>query len=144
MSNCPLLDIDVLIDFLRGYSEAIQLLEISNHEFWISAVSVTEFYVGERYGKEREVLDQLIRLLLVVEINTEIAQQAGLWRRKYGRSRGISIMDALSAAYADSLRVPLVIPNVKYLPMLTEETTLVVGEGLLGTEKVTLTFEPLI
>ena len=144
MSNCPLLDIDVLIDFLRGYPEAIQLLEISNHEFWISAVSVTEFYVGERYGKEREVLDQLIRLLLVVEINTEIAQQAGLWCRKYGRSRGISIMDALSAAYADSLRVPLVILNVKYLPMLTEETTLVVGEGLLGTEKVTLTFEPLI
>ena len=53
-------------------------------------------------------------------------------------------MDALSAAYADSLRVPLVILNVKYLLMLTEETTLVVGEGLLGTEKVTLTFEPLI
>ena len=78
MSNCPLLDIDVLIDFLRGYPEAIQLLEISNHEFWISAVSVTEFYVGERYGKEREVLDQLIGLLRVVEITTEIAQQAGL------------------------------------------------------------------
>ena len=86
----------------------------------------------------------MIRLLLVVEINTEIAQQAGLRRRKYGRSRDISIMDALSAAYADSLRVPLVILNVKYLTMLTEETTLVVGEGLLGTEKVTLTFEPLI
>ena len=46
MSNCPLLDIDVLIDFLRGYPEAIQLLEISNHEFWISAVSVAELYVG--------------------------------------------------------------------------------------------------
>ena len=73
MNNFLLLDTDVLIDFLRGYPEAIQLLEISNHEFWISAVSVTEFYVGERYGKEREVLDQLIRLLLVVEINTEIA-----------------------------------------------------------------------
>ena len=53
-------------------------------------------------------------------------------------------MDALSAAHEDSLRVPLVILNVKYLPMLTEKTTLVVGEGLLGTEKVTLTFEPLI
>ena len=116
MSNCPLLDIDVLIEFLRGYPEAIQLLEISNHEFWISAVSVTEFYVGERYGKEREVLDQLIRLLRVVEINTEIAQQAGLRCRKCGRSRGISIMDALSAAYADSLRVPLIIPQRQVPP----------------------------
>ena len=109
MSNFLLLDTDVLIDFLRGHPEAIQLLETSDHEFWISAVSVAELYVGVRDGKEREVLDQLIGLLRVVEINTEIAQQAGLWRKKYGRSRGISVMDALIAAYADSLRVPLII-----------------------------------
>ena len=37
---------------------------------------------------------------------TEIAQQAGLWRRKYGRGHGTSIMDALIAACADSLRAP--------------------------------------
>ena len=53
-------------------------------------------------------------------------------------------MDALIAACADSLRAPLVTLNLKHFPMLTEETTLVVGEGLLGTEKVTLTFELLI
>ena len=46
MSNFLLLDTDVLIDFLRGHPEAIQLLEISDHEFWISAVSVAELYVG--------------------------------------------------------------------------------------------------
>ena len=106
MSNFLLLDTDVLIDFLRGHPEAIQLLETSNHEFWISAVSVAELYVGVRDGKEREVLDQLIGLLRVVEITTEIAQQAGLWRRKYGRSHGTGIMDALIAACADSLRAP--------------------------------------
>ena len=77
---------DVLIDFLRGHPEAIQLLETSDHEFWISAVSVAELYVGVRDGKEREVLDQLIGLLRVVKITTEIAQQAGLWRGKYGRN----------------------------------------------------------
>ena len=107
MSNFLLLDTDVLIDFLRGHPEAIQLLETSNHEFWISAVSVAELYVGVRDGKEREVLDQLIGLLRVAEITTEIAQQAGLWRRKYGRSHGTGIMDALIAACADSLRAPL-------------------------------------
>ena len=41
-------------------------------------MSVAELYVGVRDGKEREVLDQLIGLLRVVEITTEIAQQAGL------------------------------------------------------------------
>ena len=120
MNNFLLLDTDLLIDFLRGHPEAIQLLEISNHEFWISAVSVAELYVGVRDGKEREVLDQLIGLLRVVEITTEIAQQAGLWRRKYSRSHGTGIMDALIAACADSLRAPLVTLNLKHFPMLTE------------------------
>ena len=77
MSNFLLLDTDVLIDFLRGHPEAIQLLETSDHEFWISAVNVAELYVGVR-GKEREVLDKLIGLLRVVEITTEIAPQAVL------------------------------------------------------------------
>ena len=114
MSNFLLPDTDVPIDFLRRYPEAIQLLETSNYEFWISAVSVAELYVGVRDGKEREVLDQLIGLLRVVEITTEIAQQAGLWRRKYGRSHGTGIMDALIAACADSLRTltqPQALPN---------------------------------
>ena len=46
MSNFLLLDTDVLIDFLRGHPEAIQLLETSDHEFWISAVSVAKLCVG--------------------------------------------------------------------------------------------------
>ena len=41
-------------------------------------MSVAELYVGVRDGKEREVLDQLIGLLRVVEITTEIAPQTGL------------------------------------------------------------------
>ena len=116
MNNFLLLDTDVLIDFLRGHPAAIQLLETSNHEFWISAVSIAELYVGVPDGKEREVLDQLIGLLRVVEITTEIAQQAGLWRRKYGSSHGTGIMDALIAACADSLRTPLVNPQPQALP----------------------------
>ena len=111
MNNFLLLDTDVLIDFLRGHPEVIQLLETSDREFWISAVGVAELYVGVRDGKEREVLDQLIRLLRVVEITTEIAQQAGLWGRKYGRSHGTGIMDTLIAACADSLRAPFVTPS---------------------------------
>ena len=82
-------------------------------------MNVAELYVGVRDGKEREVLDQLIGLLRVVEITTKIAQQTGLWLRKYGRSHGAGIMDALIAACADSLRTPFHL-NLKHFPMLTE------------------------
>jgi predicted nucleic acid-binding protein len=113
-----LLDTDVLIDFLRGQPQAVQLLEDTDCEFHVSAVSVAELYVGVRDGREREVLDQLVGVLRTIEISTEIAQQAGLWRREYGKSHGTGILDALIAACADALQIPLATLNVKHFPML--------------------------
>jgi len=113
-----LLDTDVLIDFLRGQPQAVQLLEDTDCEFHVSAVSVAELYVGVRDGREREVLDQLVGVLRTIEISTEIAQQAGLWRREYGKSHGTDILDALIAACADALQIPLATLNVKHFPML--------------------------
>jgi len=113
-----LLDTDVLIDFLRGQPQATQLLEDTDCEFYLSAVSVAELYVGVRDGREREVLDQLVGLLRTIEISTEIAQQAGLWRREYGKSHGTGIIDALIAACADASQIPLATLNVKHFPML--------------------------
>ena len=118
MTKRLLLDTDVLIDFLRGQPQAVQLLEDTDCEFHVSAVSVAELYVGVRDGREREVLDQLVGLLRTIEISTEIAQQAGLWRREYGKSHGTGILDALIAACADALQIPLATLNVKHFPML--------------------------
>ncbi len=120
MTKRLLLDTDVLIDFLRGQPQAVQLLEDTDYEFYLSAVSVAELYVGVRDGREREVLDQLVGLLRTIEISTEIAQQAGLWRREYGKSHGTGIIDALIAACADALQIPLATLNVKHFPMLPE------------------------
>ena len=118
MTKRLLLDTDVLIDFLRGQPQAVQLLEDTDCEFHLSAVSVAELYVGVRDGREREVLDQLVGVLRTIEISTEIAQQAGLWRREYGKSHGTGILDALIAACADALQIPLATLNVKHFPML--------------------------
>ena len=118
MTKRLLLDTDVLIDFLRGQPQAVQLLEDADCEFYVSAVSVAELYVGVRDGREREVLDQLVGLLQTIEISTEIAQQAGLWRREYSKSHGTGIIDALIAACADASQVPLATLNVKHFPML--------------------------
>jgi predicted nucleic acid-binding protein len=118
MTKRLLLDTDVLIDFLRGQPQAVQLLEDTDCEFHVSAVSVAELYVGVRDGREQEVLDQLVGLLRTIEISTEIAQQAGLWRREYGKSHGTGIIDALIAACADASQIPLATLNVKHFPML--------------------------
>ena len=118
MTKRLLLDTDVLIDFLQGQPQVVQLLEDTDCEFYLSAVSVAELYVGVRDGREREVLDQLVGVLRTIEISTEIAQQAGLWRREYGKSHGTGIIDALIAACADASQIPLATLNVKHFPML--------------------------
>ena len=118
MTKHLLLDTDVLIDFLQGQPQVVQLLEDTDYESYLSAVSVAELYVGVRDGREREVLDQLVGLLRTIEISTEIARQAGLWRREYGKSHGTGIIDALIAACADASQIPLATLNVKHFPML--------------------------
>lgn len=42
MTKRLLLDTDVLIDFLQGQTQAVQLLEDTDCEFYLSAVSVAE------------------------------------------------------------------------------------------------------
>ena len=76
--------------------------------------------MGVRDRREREVLDQLLGLLHTIEISTKITQQAGLWRREYGKSHGTGIIDALIAACADALQIPLATLHVKHFPMLPE------------------------
>ena len=76
--------------------------------------------MGVRDRREREVLDQLLGLLHTIEISTKITQQVGLWRREYGKSHGTGIIDALIAACADALQIPLATLHVKHFPMLPE------------------------
>ncbi len=100
MAAALLLDTDVLIDYLRGQTDAIASLQPSGRTLQVSSVMVAELYVGVREGHEREVLDRFISVLDVLDINTAIAVQAGLWRRNYGKSHGTGLLDALIAATA--------------------------------------------
>ena len=118
MTKHLLLDTDVLIDFLQGQPQVVQLLEDTDYESYLSAVSVAELYVGVRDGREREVLDQLVGLLRTIEISTKVTQQAGLWRREYDKSHGTAILDVLIAACADTLQIHLATLHVKHFPML--------------------------
>lgn len=123
MAAALLLDTDLLIDYLRGQADAVSFLRQSSQTLQVSSVTVAELYVGVREGHEREVLDRFISLLEVMDINTAIAVQAGLWRRNYGKSHGTGLMDALIAATAHHNGSTLVTLNTKHFPMLETALT---------------------
>ncbi|MDZ7662833.1 type II toxin-antitoxin system VapC family toxin [Thiohalophilus sp.] len=118
MAESWLLDTDVLIDYLRGQVDAVDFLQSATAELRISSATVAELYVGVRAGREHKVLDRFVDTFDVVPVTGDLAKQAGLWRRDYGKSHGTGLMDALIAACASASASRLVTLNEKHFPML--------------------------
>jgi predicted nucleic acid-binding protein len=115
-----LIDTDVLVDYLRGEPRALAYLKAARGAFRISCLTLTELYVGVRDGAEREALARLEELLEVIPVDREIAVQAGLFRRDYGKSHGTGLIDALIAATATVTRSRLITLNARHFPMLSD------------------------
>ena len=113
-----LIDTDVLIDYLRGEPKALAYLKAADARLRVSCLTLAELYVGVRDGAEREALARLEELLEPVEVDRDIAVQAGLYRREYGRSHGTGLVDAAIAASAVASQSALVTLNARHFPML--------------------------
>jgi predicted nucleic acid-binding protein len=118
MADRFLIDTDVLIDYLRGNSEAVSYLEGLTKPFLISAITVAELYAGVRDGVERTTLDEFIRAFEIVPVDQEISIKGGLFRRGYMKSHNVGLADALIAASAETRWAELVTLNSKHFPML--------------------------
>ncbi len=117
MAAPMLVDTDVLVDFLRGFNEAVTLVNTHAHRIILSAVAVAELYAGVKGDKEQNSLDNFISLFPVIPVTGEIAKSGGLYRSKYRKSHGTGLADAIMAATADSERAELVTLNTRHYPM---------------------------
>lgn len=116
MKKMILIDTDVVVDFLRGYDEAVAYLKGLSGEVALSSIAVAELYAGVR-DDEREKLDEFISLFPVLPITSEIAKNGGLLKRDYHRSHGVGLADALMAATAIEQKAELKTLNTKHYPM---------------------------
>jgi predicted nucleic acid-binding protein len=114
------LDTDVLIDFLRGRTEAVGYLESVSDELLTSVVTVAELFAGVREGEERRTLEELLEEFRVVPVTREVAELGGLHRRDYRKSHNIQLADALIAATVEQEQATLVTLNDKHFPMLKQ------------------------
>lgn len=114
MATNYLLDTCILIDYFRGNENAVQFLGNLDNPPYISSLTVAELYAGVREGKERTQLDNLMQYLPVIPLDSKTAA----YRRQYGKSHGVGIVDALLAASAELNNVTLVTRNLKHFPMI--------------------------
>lgn len=117
MKKQILVDTDVIVDFLRGYTKAISYVENHSAEIVLSSIVVAELYAGVR-DDERARLDDFVTLFPILPIISEIAKTGGLFKRDYHKSYGIGLADALMAATAVTEDAELKTLNTKYYPML--------------------------
>lgn len=118
MTERILVDTDVMVDYLRGYAEAVKFIKKYADHIILSSITVAELYVGVRDGPEREILDNVISLFRVVPVTAHIALAGGLLKRDFGKSHGVGLADAIIAATAQSENAKLCTLNAKHYPML--------------------------
>jgi hypothetical protein len=118
-----LLDTDILIDYLRGYLEAVVFIEANISESFVSSINIAELYQGVRNGDEQARLGKMISALTSLPLTSGIAERGGLYSRDYRPSHGCGLADCLIAATADLHGLRLVTLNAKHFPMLEDVET---------------------
>jgi hypothetical protein len=107
------LDSDILIDALRGMTDATQFIrELKHNEgIFFSAITETELLAGKTCNDaaKKEAVLHLLSLFTKVLVDNRIAQMAGDLRRKYE----ISVPDAIIAASCLQVSAELVTRNKK-------------------------------
>jgi predicted nucleic acid-binding protein len=117
MEQPILLDTDILVDFFRGYSEAVEFVNAHFARIILSSIVVTELYAGVKGEREQTALDSFLSIFRIVPPDLEIAKAAGLYKRDYTKSHGVGLADAILAATANAENAEFKTLNTKHYPM---------------------------
>jgi hypothetical protein len=118
--NRPLLDSCIVIDYLREHPPAVRYIRTLATEPLLSAVTIAEVYVGVRNRAEASRVEMFVDLFVVLAVDAEIARRGGELRRRFARSHGTGLLDALIAATAQIHGARLVTRNARHFPMLED------------------------
>lgn len=115
-----LLDTSVIIDYLRGKKERVELLRKLISEGTIlscCSINIIEVYAGMK-EKERAITEEFLDSLEYYEISKEIAKKAGNYKKFY-QQKGIilSLPDVAIAAVVVSNNLFFLTDNPKDYPM---------------------------
>ncbi|MBI2832317.1 MAG: type II toxin-antitoxin system VapC family toxin [Chloroflexi bacterium] len=113
-----MLDTDIAIDFLRRRQYVWKLIDqwVERGLVAVSAITHMEVYQGMR-RKEEQVTNAFLEGLESIPVNVAVARKAGRLLADL-RSKGVTIgiPDAIIAATALELDVPLLTNNVEHYP----------------------------
>jgi hypothetical protein len=114
-----LVDSDILIEVSRGKDPFLvsRWMELSAAAAVLfSPVNAAELWAGAR-PNEHETLDRLFASLTCVPVDGQVGRQAGAYLKRYRKSHGVELGDALIAATAVAANAVLWTRNRRHYPM---------------------------
>ena len=113
MAQRILIDTDVLIDVARSINTAIDRLnaEVQTSTLAISTITYMKLVVGCRNRGELQALQQFLQRFERIQLNEVISDRAIQLLNEYYLSHGLLIPDALIAATALVVNIPLLSKN---------------------------------
>lgn len=115
-----IVDTNVLIDFLKGNKDAVEFID-GLPVVRTSVVVVSELYSGVQGKNEMDELEEFLKHIEPIDVSLKIAKRAGLLRRKFLKSHGIEIPDAIVAATANDLNLPVASLDKKHFSVLAKD-----------------------
>jgi predicted nucleic acid-binding protein len=115
-----LVDSDVLIDYLKGFDSACDLMETHIDRIALSVITIAEIRAGIKGKEEEQAFEQFLSVIPHYDVTRTIAEMGGDWVRQFGRSHGVEIPDALIAATAAVHHLELKTLNTKHYPMIQD------------------------
>ncbi len=115
-----LVDTCVVIDFLRGFTNAVTFFSQLSSPPAISTITVAELYAGAKNKAKKEAVKAIIETFEIIEVTQTIAIRGGEWSCQYTPSHGVDLPDALIAATAEIEGLTLATCNLKHFPMFPD------------------------
>jgi tRNA(fMet)-specific endonuclease VapC len=133
----PVLDSDVLIDYLRGKGPGQRLVVAlrSRLEFQITAITALELVLGASYARDPGPVDSLLAAPCLPLDRTAGVRAGGILRELFEAGAGIEIRDAMQAAICAERNATLVTRNARHfnrvpgLTVITPERALLQHRG---------------
>jgi predicted nucleic acid-binding protein len=108
-----LIDTDILIDVGRGVPEAIAYVKQKEQQYriGISTITYLELLIGAQNKNEQRKIERFLRRFDHIPINEATSHSAIDLIRQYRLSHGLLLADAMIAATAITLQLPLASKN---------------------------------
>jgi predicted nucleic acid-binding protein len=116
-----LIDTDILIWILRDREDIVasfkSTVEAARGFLYITPVQVAEIFTGMRENEELST-KEFLESFILISLDYNIGETAGLYMNQFGKSHGLTLADALIASAARKNALKLWTLNRKHYPML--------------------------